>query len=320
MISTILLSVLCILPSLVWAGNYSNPLKANNAGDPNIVYENGWYYLMSTTGADLQMTRAHTLDGLKHGETKQVFKDSTPSRCCNVWAPEMHKVGGAWHIYYAAGAGGDEQHAHVIKGGASPWDAYTYLGQMRPDWSIDGTLLTINQKNYFVYSGRDTDGVQSLFIAPMTGAATSGQRSLLAKPTQSWETNGFGVNEGPFALYHGGRTWLTFSASFCATAQYSLGLLTYNGGDPLQRGSWTKSSGPVFQSADGNYGPGHNSFFTSPDGSQIWNVYHATHNSSGNCGGDRYANALIVNWKSDGTPDFGVPPEVGAVLPGPKGE
>ena len=52
-------------------------------------------HLPATNWENLQMTRATTLEGLKTGETKLVWEDSDPSRCCNVWAPEMHFVHGA---------------------------------------------------------------------------------------------------------------------------------------------------------------------------------------------------------------------------------
>lgn len=70
-------------------------------------------------------------------------------------------------------------------------------------------------------------------------------------------------------LYHGDDIWLSFSASYCGTPNYSLGLLHWNGGDPLEASSWNKT-GPVFAQANGNYGTGHNCFFTSPDGTEIW--------------------------------------------------
>lgn len=226
-----------------------------------------------------------------------------------------------WHIYYAAGpvACCEGQRSHVLEGGASPWDDYSYLGQIRQDWSIDGTVLSLNDARYFVYSGHEEDGSQSLFIAQMTGPATTGDSVLIASPDQDWEIHGTPVNEGAYALYHDGKTWLSFSASHCETPQYALGLLTYNGGEPLDMASWTKS-GPVFTSANGDYGPGHNSFFTSPDGSETWNVYHAVTNSSGSCGADRATHAQILDWNDDGTPDFGQPVGDNVVLPGPSGE
>lgn len=93
----------------------------------------------------------------------------------------------------------------------------------------------------------------------MTSPSTLGPPTLLTSPTQPWETQGdFPVAEGPAALYHAGKTYLAYSGSQCWSPSYQLGLLTYKGsGDPVEAGSWEKS-GPVFSSANGNYGTGHN--------------------------------------------------------------
>lgn len=154
----------------------------------------------------------------------------------------------------------------------------------------------------------------------MTSSSTTGDSLLLSRPTEAWESRNVFLNEGPAALYYKNRTFLTFSAGTCNTPTYQLGLLTYNGrGDPLEKDNWTKT-GPVFSAANGNFGTGHNSFFTSPDGTEIWNVYHSVGNPQGSCGNDRRVNARIVEWREDGTPDFGQPPEIGAELRGPSGE
>lgn len=51
-----------------------------------------------------------------------------------------------------------------------------------------------------------------------------------------------------------------------------LGMLTWNGGDPMSAASWTKKSTPIFQRSDANglYGPGHASFVRSPDDAETW--------------------------------------------------
>ena len=90
------LSVLILLSGLglTFAANYSNPLESINGGDPSIVFYDGWYYMTSTTWSNVQLRRALTLEGLKTGESKIIYQDSTASRCCNVWAPELHNVDG----------------------------------------------------------------------------------------------------------------------------------------------------------------------------------------------------------------------------------
>ena len=150
-----------------------------------------------------------------------------------------------------------EQYLTVPKGGATPWDTYSYLGQVVADWSIDASILIVGDTRYFIWSCF-ADALQSLCIATLDTPSTIGAISVLSQPVESWETIGNPVNEGPVAMYHGGTTYIAYSASDCWTDSYSLGLLTYDGsGDPLNAASWAKT-GPVFTSANGNYGTGHN--------------------------------------------------------------
>lgn len=117
----------------------------------------------------------------------------------------------------------------------------------------------MSDANYFVWSRFSPNGLQSLYIAKMTSPSVIGTPYLLSEPTLSWETVGGAVNEGPAAMYHGGKTYIAYSASYCWTESYQLGLLTWNGGDPLLQSSWAKT-GPVFSSSNGNLGTGHNGF------------------------------------------------------------
>ena len=200
-------------------------------------------------------------------------------------------------------------------------DAFTYSNQLTSDWGIDGTVLRFSDRgNYLAYSCFNGGSLQSLCIAPLTSPTTIGTTSVISTPTSTWETHSGSVNEGPAALYHGGKTYLAFSASSCWTNYYALGLLTWNGsGDPAKSSSWSKK-GPVLSSANGNYGTGHNGFFTSPDGTETWNVFHAVANSAGACDGTRYAVAKKMTWASDGSPVFTPPETLGTTLTGPAGE
>ena len=78
-------------------------------------------------------------------------------------------------------------------------------------------------------------------------------------------------------LVKNGKVFLTYSAS-ATDANYAMGMLTASAGahllDPL---AWRMSPEPVFRSsaANGQYGPGHNSFTTTPDGETDVLVYHA---------------------------------------------
>ncbi|KAG8826360.1 hypothetical protein FRC17_008286 [Serendipita sp. 399] len=242
---------------------FKNPLKATNGPDPYMVYSNDYYYLMTTTGRDLQLSRGRTLAELKASKPKVIYADNNPSRCCNVWAPEMHSIGGVWYIYYTAGPKDgipSGLRIHVIKGSnADLWASrWSYAGRIafpnRDVWSIDATVLTLNRTNYIVYSTHDNNA-QCLFIAPLTSPTSAGNAYIISRPTYSWEKVGMDVNEGPVPLYHAGRTWIVYSGSYCNGTGYKLGRLEYTGGDPLNQKSWLKYSKPIFTSGNGNYQP-----------------------------------------------------------------
>src|SRR5919108_499159 len=77
----------------------------------------------------------------------------------------------------------------------------------------------------------------------------------------------------------------------------------------------TTLSGPDIVTAQTRY-----SVFISPDGTEVWNAYHATAIEGGACDFTRTTRAQKVNWKLDGTPEFGVPVKTAEILSGPSGE
>jgi GH43 family beta-xylosidase len=146
-------------------------------------------------------------------------------------------------------------------GGATPWDDFTYVTQLTSGWGIDGTVLRFTEwGNYLAHSCFNGGSLQSLCVAPLLTPTSIGTVSIISTPASAWEEHGGSGNEAPAALYYGGKTYLTFSASSCWTNYYALGLLTWDGtGNPALSSSWSKT-GPVLTSANGNYGPGSNGY------------------------------------------------------------
>lgn len=244
-------------------------------------------------------------------------------------------------MYYSAGDGSGSardpyptQRIFVLENEASDpmqgtWVDAGRLGSPDPDaWAIDGTVMEYEGERYFIWSGRAAadDAEQRLYIATMIGArALAGGRVLLSSPDGDWERAGsVGVNEAPQVLRGpDGRVRLLYSANGCWTDEYSLGMLTLRaGGDPLDAAAWVKSERPVFatSAAHGVYGPGHNSFFKSPDGTQDWVIYHANSRAGAGCGDARSPRMQPIAWREDGTPEFGTPLALGASIAAPSGE
>ncbi|KAJ5971514.1 uncharacterized protein N7479_001432 [Penicillium vulpinum] len=300
--------VFCSL-SLAW----NNPIRKPSGSDPFVVYTDGYYYLLTTTWSDVEISRSTTVESLETATKKVVYSTTTASHCCNFWAPEVHYLGDKWYIYYTAGESEslDGQRLHVLTGGASPWDDYTYTGQLTNEWAIDASVIRFNDYgNHLMFSCFHGVTYQSLCIQNLGSEFVSltGDIYVISQPTESWEQVGTPVNEGPAALYFGGTTYISYSASYCWTSSYCLGLLAWDGSTtPTEASAWSKQDGCVFTSANGNYGTGHNAFFQSPDGSQTWIVYHATTSSSGACDDSRYTMIQLLGTDSDGSLNFGEP-------------
>ncbi|KAG7092941.1 hypothetical protein E1B28_009243 [Marasmius oreades] len=260
---------------------------------------NGNYYLTSTQNSNIQMKSATTIEGLKSAASKVIFSDSTAGRNFDFWAPEFWYLDGTWHLYYSvAGNGDDATHRlHVARGGTNANDpsagAYSYVGSLIPpnlstQWAADGSILEVGGSRYLIFSSFQGSN-QCLFIVRMTSPTTiTGNAVVISCPTLTWEKSGSPVQEGPEAITINGVTHIVYSASFCGTDDYALGILTLSSGaDPMSASSWVKSSNPLFSKdpSVGVYGPGHHFMFQK--GSAWYFAYHAKSATNQGCGNTR---------------------------------
>lgn len=328
----ILLFALLLLPALPTARaatTFHNPVFGTGA-DPSVVYSNGWYYLVQSDG-DIHVTRSRTLTGLGSGTAVTVWRHApSGALCCNIWAPELLLLNGKWYIYFAADDGNNANHRMwVIEStGSDPQGGYNAPKKLAPAtdrWAIDATVLRKeNGALYLVWSGWAgfTNDQQNIYIAAMSNPTTlSSDRVLLAEPTNGWERNGGPpyINEGPQPIVRNGTITMVYSASGSWTDDYCLGWLVNTDGNVMSRGSWTKSSGCVFSKRDTAYGPGHNSFTTSPDGSESWMLYHANAVAGSGWSG-RSIRAQKFSWNANNTPNLGTPVATYQWLSAPSGE
>lgn len=325
---TALLAVLIIISLALRAQSFTNPLLPAGA-DPWCIYKDGFYYYTNTTGRNITLWKTKNIADLKTAEKKVVFTPpATGEYSKQLWAPEIHFLRGKWYIYFAADSGDNKDHRlFVLENAGDPLGGqWTMKGKLStPDdkWAIDGTVYEQRDSLYLLWSGwkGDTNGQQDIFIARMDNPWTvSGERVIISSPTLPWETHGdltdpndvphVNVNEGPQILAKGDKIHLIYSASGCWTDYYALGMMTAGkGSNLLDPSSWTKHPEPVFRQdpENGVYAPGHNSFFTSPDGKEDWILYHANDKPGQGCGGLRSPRAQKFTWTPDNIPVFGRP-------------
>lgn len=308
--------------------------------DPWVEYKDGSYYFMRTTVTDLTLWRTRTMANLKTAEKKVIWTPpATGSYSHDIWAPEIHFLRGRWYVYFAADAGTNQTHRIYVleNGNADPFEGeWTMKGKITDasdKWAIDASVFADQGVLYMIWSGweGDENGTQSIYIARLSNPWTvESPRTRISTPEYPWEKVGdvnpkilpgnpphIDVNEGPEALIHGGKVFLTYSASACWTDYYALGMLTaVSGSNLLDPHSWTKSRMPVFQQSDSAhvYATGHNGFFKTPDG-RDWLLYHANSAPGQGCGWHRAPRAQPITWRQDGTPDFGKPVAAGVPIP-----
>lgn len=325
--------------------NFQNPLINASRADPYVAQKDGYYYFMYTRGSNLGLRKTTSMSLLARATENVVFTPPAGTDYSgNLWAPELHFLSGKWYLYFAANDGVGENHRMYVleNANADPttgtWTFKGKISDTTDQWAIDGTVLTVDGTNYFVWSGWEnvtTKYKQYLYLAPMANPWTlTGARIKISSPTNDWEKHepnslGAGVNEGPIALQRDSSSpvFIIFSASRYSSDDYCLAQIQLkSGGNPTVPADWiNKKQVFVKNTANSVYGPGHNGFFTStytdPNGNtktENWFIYHAR--SAPNNVGSRTPRMQKLSWNSDGSPNFGTAAANGIDIPIPVGE
>ncbi|WP_037289026.1 glycoside hydrolase family 43 protein [Saccharibacillus sacchari] len=310
--------------------NLPNPLIEQRA-DPFILkHTDGFYYFIASVPEydRIELRRASTLVGLRDAETKNIWvKHDSGPMSANIWAPEIHFIDGKWYVYFAAAHTSEtkeglfDHRMFVLENdSANPLQGeWIEKGQIKTKWesfALDATSFEHRGIRYYVWAQKDPEivGNSNMYISEMENPWTlRGEQVCISTPEYEWEKIGFLVNEGAAVLKRNGRIFMTFSGS-ATDYNYCMGLLTADeNSDLLDPKSWVKTPVPVFQTCEenGQYGPGHNSFTVSEDGSLDLLVFHGR--SYKEIVGDplydpnRHARVQVIEWNEDGTPNFGVP-------------
>lgn len=305
---------------------FPNPLIENRADPWIYLHTDGYYYFTATVPEydRLIIRRAKTIEGLAEAEEKVIWeKHETGPMGSHIWAPELHYMDGKWYIHFAAGGAEDVWaiRMYVVENDSeNPMEGeWVEKGQVKTQWetfSLDATSFEHNGTRYLVWAQHppEMEGNTALYIAEMENPWTIKQPQVeLTRPEYDWEIQLFRVNEGAAVIKRNGKIFMSYSASG-TDHNYAVGLLTADeDADLLDPQSWDKSPEPVFKTSEENsiYGPGHNSFTTTPDGEFDLFVYHAR--SYKEIDGDplndpnRHTRVQVLEWSEDGTPVFGVP-------------
>ena len=162
---------------------------------------------------------------------------------------------------------------------------------------------------YHLHSEVKRDWGQVLVVREMTNPWTFGERQAeVAHAELPWERVNMNINEGAFFVRSpdGRRLFIIYSGNGCWHEDYALGILEVTGGDLCRAENWKKHPKQLLVKGNGVFGPGHASFFRSPDGTELWCAYHglADSNPSGKPA-KRWLNLQRVNFDGAGFPVMG---------------
>lgn len=308
---------------------YTFPLAVGYA-DPDVFRWNNKYYFIATNdntnAVGLFVREADTVAGLfEKGIREHIILDFDKERQLvkTFWAPEFHVIDDNLYVLFAVGgeSGGPQSHMMRLKNGGdilNPADWEKPVRVKKKDGTnltdegitLDMTYLNVDGTSYLVWSFRVGFGTQydtgsMLYIAatdPKAPWTLTGEPVLLSRPLLGWENNhGTVNNEGPYALLTPDTVYLAFSGGAAGGWSYAVGLLSIGRqGNLLNPAEWNKTCTPVLShySVEGEYGPGHNTFFTGGDGNMMI-AYHAQE-TSGNT--HRCTGIRRVHFDRNGTP------------------
>ena len=299
--------------------------------DPFILrHVDGFYYFTASVPRydRIELRRSRTIAGLADATAVAVWHQPDRGPLAElIWAPEIHFNHGSWYVYFAAAPTReikDELFQHrmyaISTEAENPlegtWGPPRQIETGMDAFCLDATTFTHQDVLYYLWAQKENGirGNSNLYIAPMDAPDRIAAAPVrLSKPELEWETRGFWVNEGPAAIIRNGKVFLSYSAS-ATDENYCIGLLHADeGADLLNPDNWRKSPEPVFKTCyeHGVYGPGHNSFTVSEDGSEDLLVYHARtyREIVGDplWNPDRHTFVKPLKWDENGMPIFGRP-------------
>ena len=312
------------LPGFAGPLNIDNPIVLQRA-DPWIVRDEntGCYWFIGTAPEfdRIEIRHACRINDLKLAEPAVVWRmrESGPMSA-NIWAPELHRIDGAWYIYFAAGDASKRFsiRMYVLSNPnenpmAGEW---AEEGQIETPWdsfSLDATTFEHRGKRYLAWAQMDRDRSynSALLLAEMDSPVSIREPvAVISEPLLDWERLGYKVNEGSAVMVRNGKVFMTYSAS-ATDHRYAMGLLWADeNADLLDPASWHKLPEPVFGTDEslGRFGPGHNSFTVAEDGKTDLMIYHSRDyrdlKGTPLTDPNRHARARILHWDESGFPDF----------------
>jgi beta-xylosidase len=252
---------------------YQNPVLKGSA-DPDVLYYEGTYYMYATSSTLPVGYEVYTSKDLVNWEYGGIVMGEVWGMKRWYWAPDIMERNGKFYLLVSV-----NEHLGIATAN-SPLGPFIPEPHYLFDKSIDG--------HYFI----DEDGVVYIFYVswrPGKTYALYGLRmeadcvtpilsteTLVISAAEEWETQKAPVAEAPYVIKHKGKYYLTYSGSHFESSSYAVGYATAD--SPL--GPYKKYEGnPILSKHYKSHGPGHHCIVNSPDGQEMFILYHIHHDT-----------------------------------------
>jgi beta-xylosidase len=294
---------------------YTNPIGDTpvHMGDPFVLTHEGIYYLFGTTSPD-EGFRCYRSEDLVQWKQRGWAWRTAPEGWATgaFWAPEVKFHRGKFYMTYS----GIVRDSDPIRLGMALAVSDTPDGPYRDlyaPWfdagysTIDGHIFVDDDEAAYLYFSRNgtedgySYGINYGVRLKSDLSAPDGEPVKLMEASQDWERvnwNENRCNEGVTVIKHDGVYYMTYSANHTEYSRYGVGYATAK--HPL--GPWTKAlENPILSSRleIGVSAPGHNSLVLSPDGTEMFIVYH-THADPMKPSSDRVVNIDRITFDAGG--------------------
>lgn len=284
---------------------FKNPLDVSIA-DPQVLEDNGTYYLYGTT-YEPNGFAVYTSEDMVHWSRRGMCWETTATAWAQLdfWAPEVIKAGGKYYLYYTARNYFNGPLNVCVASSDSPLGPFTDVNSpLLPETEsyLDGNpYYDPVSKKHYLFAVREDIWPNSIVVTELTDPPTShtGPITPVLSPTQEWEDNWV---EAPYVIRHKDTYYMMYSGKAFWKKGYAIGYATATS---LQ-GPWTKYVfNPIISRTETTVsGPGHNSVAYSPDGSELFTLYHTHLNFEG--GGSRQLaidRLQFISSSTSGQPD-----------------
>lgn len=258
-------------------------------GDPFVLRQQGTYFLFGTTQTDRGFEFYVSSNLVQWRRGGWAWEKSNDSWATGLfWAPEVFQYRNRFYLIYSGQLRGAPRWQMRLALAVADQAQGPYRDLHAPwfdlgESTIDGHVFIDDDGKPYLYFSRN--GAKDGYLyGILCGVALEPDLSRpvgtpipLLEANQPWECVDRAknrCNEAPSVHKRNGIYYMTYSANNTSTSAYGIGVATAQ--SPL--GPWTKFPGNPIAQSDPNTGvsgPGHNSIIESPDGRELFAIYHA---------------------------------------------